>query len=273
MRFLSMASPGGLNRGIKFFSKCWKEKALVQRWFGKRDYLDSCLAEQESVQRWFGKREFLNSCLAEQDFLDVCLKEHNLLEFYLNTRKKLHCFNINEGTVLFPYEHQFLKELTDTANTLPGPIVEIGTLFGFTTSRFAVWRNPSKKIITVDNYSWNPWGLAPVIHKQLTRQFLSYLAETGQVEIVDMDKNEFYANYKGEAPSLVFFDSIHDYETTRDDIAWARRVGAKIIAGHDYHEDFPGVVKAVAEAGGLGGRSGVVWTLKSEYVKSSRSAA
>ncbi|CAN5350720.1 hypothetical protein BH10PLA2_BH10PLA2_11170 [soil metagenome] len=243
MSFRSLASPRRVMRNIEYILRYWRDRALVDR------------------------------CLDERAFLDRCLAEKDRLEFYLNTRDSLGSFNIEEGTVLFPEEHQFLKGLVETANTLPGPIVEIGTLFGFTTTRFAVWRKSEKKIITVDNYTWNPWQLTPEIHRKLTRQFLAYLVETGQVELVEMDQNKFYESYRGESPSLVFFDSIHDYEATKADIAWARKVGAKIIAGHDYHEAFPGVVRAVTEAGGLGARAGVVWTLKSEYVQSPRSAA
>ncbi len=239
------------------------ERSFLERSLAERSFLEHSLNHQPLVERVLGARAFLERCFAQQV----------LLEFFLDTRHKLQSLNIEEGTVLFPYEHRFLKELIETANTLPGPIIEVGTLFGFTTSRFAVWKKPDKKIITVDNYSWNPWQLSPPVHRQLTRQFLSYLVETGQVEVVDMDKDAFYASYQGESPAMVFFDSIHDYETTRADIAWARRVGAKIISGHDYHEAFPGVMQAVAEAGGPGARAGVVWTLPSEFTKSQNKAA
>ena len=72
----------------------------------------------------------------------------------------------------------------------------------------------------------------------------------GRVQAVDQDKNEFFASYCGPAPSLVFLDAIHDYPETSKDIAWAKTVGAAVIAGHDYSDVFPGVVQAVDEAGG-----------------------
>jgi len=33
-------------------------------------------------------------------------------------------------------------------------------------------------------------------------------------------------------------------------LLWAKNVGAKIICGHDYCDDFPGVVQIVDELGG-----------------------
>ena len=44
--------------------------------------------------------------------------------------------------------------------------------------------------------------------------------------------------------------AIHDYPETSKDIAWAKAVRAAVIAGHDYSDDFPGVIHAVDEAGG-----------------------
>jgi hypothetical protein len=121
VRFQSITGPRQIMNSIEYLKRCWKERAHVRRFFDERAFLDRCLGEK------------------------------GRLEFYLNTRENLKNFNLDEGTVLFPEEHRLLKELVETANTLPGPIVEIGTLFGFTTTRFAVWKKPEKKIITVDN--------------------------------------------------------------------------------------------------------------------------
>lgn len=50
--------------------------------------------------------------------------------------------------------------------------------------------------------------------------------------------------------SLVFLDADHAYDSVRADIAaWAPLVQAGgILAGHDYHDTWPGVVQAVSEA-------------------------
>jgi hypothetical protein len=164
------------------------------------------------------------------------------------------------GTVQ-AWERPFLEELVRESHALEGPIVEIGTLIGVTTTRLALWKSPRQRIITVDNYAWNPWGLPNDQHRDLAEQMLFYLTRTGQVERVDMDKGAFYANYRGPAPSLVFLDAWHTYEATRADIAWAREVGAGIVAGHDYRGEFPGVVRAVDEFGGPRRLHGTIWAL------------
>jgi hypothetical protein len=76
-----------------------------------------------------------------------------------------------------------------------------------------------------------------------------------------MDKNDFYAAYEGPPPAMVFLDAWHDYDQTKIDIEWARRAGAKIISGHDYCEEFPGVKQAVDEFGGPRELAASVWLL------------
>jgi hypothetical protein len=164
-------------------------------------------------------------------------------------------FRFDLGTVE-PEGLALLQRLVETSRQYPGPIVEIGTLFGATATHMALFKSPEQKIITVDTYTWNPWGLSQQTHYELTGRILFYLVQTGQVEQVNQDKNLFYATYRGPAPSLVFLDAVHTYEETKKDIEWAKSVGAKLIAGHDYSAEFPGVQQIVREHGGpkeLGG--------------------
>jgi len=158
-------------------------------------------------------------------------------------------------------ELPLLEALVKESNRLPGPIIEIGTLLGVSTTHMALWKSPQKKIVTVDLFSWNPWGLTSAQHRDITTQMLHYLTQTKQVELVVSCKNAFYEAYSGERPSLVFLDAIHDYPETAGDIAWARSVGARIISGHDYSAEFPGVVQAVDAAGGPRQLRGSVWRL------------
>lgn len=159
------------------------------------------------------------------------------------------------------HEYPLLKKLCAEASAHPGPIVEIGTLFGFATTQIALWKDPSKQIITVDNYSWNPCGLPPEAHFQLTSRVLEYLSKTGQLRQLRMEKEEFFRTYAEGAPALVFLDADHSYEETRKDIEWAKRAGARIICGHDYSEECPGVKRAVNDFGGPLQLLGSVWSL------------
>ncbi len=154
-----------------------------------------------------------------------------------------------------------IERLIRESRKYSGPIIEVGTLLGITTTTMALAKAPEQKIITVDLYCWNPWGVTPDVHEALTSQMLHYLVKTGHVDRVSMDKNAFYRSYKGPAPSMVFLDAMHDYEETKKDIEWARRVGARIIAGHDYCDAFPGVKQIVDEEGGPRELGGTVWVL------------
>lgn len=155
-----------------------------------------------------------------------------------------------------------IQRLVRESRQFPGPIIEIGTLLGITTTTMAMVKAVHQKIITVDLYCWNPWGVTPEVHEALASQILRYLVETGHVDRVTMDKEEFYRTYNGPEPAMVFLDAMHDYESTRRDIEWASRAGAKIIAGHDYCDKFPGVIKVVDEFGGPRELGGCVWALE-----------
>jgi predicted O-methyltransferase YrrM len=131
------------------------------------------------------------------------------------------------------------------------PIIEIGTLFGFSTLVMTMFKDPSQHLITVDNYSWNPLGLSPEAHYQLTRNRLKESTAEHRVEQRRQGKDEFYRAYDGPPPAVFFCDADHSYEATKADIAWAKSVGATIICGDDYdHPTQRGTAQAVDEFGG-----------------------
>jgi predicted O-methyltransferase YrrM len=159
-------------------------------------------------------------------------------------------------------EYEFLRLLVEKANAFPGAIVEIGTLFGRTTSKIAVWKLAAKKVFTVDNYAWNPWRLTPEMHYQLTSLVLQYLVDTGHVVQVRGDKDEWLGQHFEQPPALVFCDADHSYEATAMDIKLSLRAGAKIVCGHDYSREHPGVIRAVNEYGGPESVTGTLWVLR-----------
>ncbi len=131
------------------------------------------------------------------------------------------------------------------------PVIEIGTLFGFSTLVITLFKAPAQRLITVDNYSWNPLGLTPEAHYQVTRNRLTEAVAQHGVEQLRMGKDEFYRTYSGRAPSVFFCDADHSYEATKADIVWARSVGATVICGDDYdHLTQRGTAQAVDEFGG-----------------------
>ena len=147
-------------------------------------------------------------------------------------------------------EAQFLAELVKTSDP-SRPIVEIGTLFGWSTLVITLFKPVEQQLITVDNYSWTPLGMTPEAHYTATRLRLAEAVERFNVRQIKMDKDAFYQQYNGPNPSLFFCDADHSYEATKADLIWAKQMGADIICGDDYSpEKFPGVVQAVEEMGG-----------------------
>ena len=88
-------------------------------------------------------------------------------------------------------EARFLGEMARNL-TVPGPIIEIGTLFGRSTMAISLNKDTGRKLITVDNYKWNPCGLTYDQHSSLTRGILRECCEKENVDMVTMDKKEFY---------------------------------------------------------------------------------
>lgn len=153
------------------------------------------------------------------------------------------------------------EEIDGLISWLPesGTFVEFGTLFGFTVKAIAAAK-PKLKVVAVDNFSWNPFGLPPRLHEAFTRRILSNEISAGRVEIINATSEVFRANCK-VAPDAVFFDALHQYEPVKAEIQWAKSVGVKIITGHDYGNPSKvfGVTQAVDEEFRSVDVVGMVW--------------
>lgn len=158
-------------------------------------------------------------------------------------------------------EAAFLGDLVSSIAG-PGPIIEVGTLFGWSTRIMAMRKPAGRELITVDDYSYNPLHLSSDAHYAITAEILAEAASKFSVRQMRMSKESFYASYKGEPPALVFLDARHTYESTRADIEWAKSIGARVVCGHDYDlKRFPGVVQAVHEFQGPRELVETLWVL------------
>lgn len=134
-----------------------------------------------------------------------------------------------------------------------GTFVEFGTLFGLTAKAVAAAR-PRLKIIAIDNFSWNPFGLPPALHEAFTRRILANEIASGQVEIRNTTSRTFREATSRDAQTnpidAVFLDALHQYEPVKEEIEWAKKMGIGVIAGHDYKNPSPvfGVTRAVDES-------------------------
>jgi predicted O-methyltransferase YrrM len=161
-------------------------------------------------------------------------------------------------------ETQGLAELARSVNPAGGPIIEFGTLFGLTTLVLAEHKPKTVKLITLDNFHWNPFGLPAALHQDFTRRILCASQKQGQVELVASDSQSFRDGYQGPVPGLVFLDADHSYRAVREEIAWAVRLGVPLVCGHDYGNPRFGATQAVDEAfpDGVNVR-GMVWWVRS----------
>lgn len=125
-------------------------------------------------------------------------------------------------------------------------VVEVGTLFGL-TAREIDRRMKGGRVIAVDNYSWNPFGLPPKVHEDFTRRILS----DTKVELVNCSSEDWRKQVKGEI-DMIFFDASHKYEDVKAECEWAKAAGIRMICGHDYGNPNPlfGVTRAVDEVFG-----------------------
>ena len=163
---------------------------------------------------------------------------------------------------LSPADEARLTQLVHLAAEHDGPIVEFGTLFGITTRLIAATARPGQRVITIDNFSWNPFGLPPAVQERFTRGVLRTELAEGRVELVVGDSAAYRSGDRGPVPALVFLDADHSYAAVRDEIAWGRDRGVPIICGHDYGVARFGVTRAVDEVFGKGGVTvgGTVWS-------------
>lgn len=136
---------------------------------------------------------------------------------------------------------------------LPGPIVEIGTLLGYSVQAICegvMQSGVRKRIYTVDSYGWNPMGIQPYRHRMLTHLNLVMAKRLTDLVVIDSTAEDFYKGFK-EIPSFVFIDANHTYEFVKQDLQFFKDIGSPVIAGHDY--DFPDVHRAVHEVLGENG--------------------
>lgn len=133
-----------------------------------------------------------------------------------------------------------------------GPIIELGTLFGHTSLLLATVKGDEQELLTVDNYSWNPFMMPADDHERFALRCLRGVVRTSRVRIIKSDISQFQAEYQGQTPAMVFIDADHQYESVKADIEWALRIGSGVICGHDYSDQWPGVKKAVNDVLGKG---------------------
>lgn len=138
-------------------------------------------------------------------------------------------------------------------------LVEIGTLFGLTAK--AIAHETEAKVIAVDIFCWNPFGLTSAQHEAFARRILSGELKDGKVELVKRDSRQFLQEMKDV--DFVFLDGDHRYESVKAELEILKAKGVRWIAGHDFGNPAFGVTKAVREiVGEPDETAGMCWLKK-----------
>ena len=213
------------------------------------------MASDIHIVQYLKKRKLLNQVLDNYSDLKPVIKDH--LFFKSNQDQTIW------GSVSEEDEAGIARTVEQSAS-LDGPIVEIGALFGFTTQLIATSKPIEKELIAVENFSWNPFHVAADDHRSITHRTLRYVMANCNTRIFDGSNSDFYTEYTGDRPSMIFIDADHSYEGVKVDIEWATKQKIPLICGHDYSALHPGVMRAVDEAfGGAVEVIGSVWIHRS----------
>lgn len=137
--------------------------------------------------------------------------------------------------------------------------VEVGTLFGFTAK--AIARETGARVIAVDIFCWNPFGLTSAQHEAFARRILANELKDGYVDLVKQDSRQFLQEMKDV--DFVFLDGDHRYESVKAELEILKAKGVRWIAGHDFGNPTFGVTKAVREViGEPDETAGMCWVKK-----------
>lgn len=141
-----------------------------------------------------------------------------------------------------------------------GSVAEVGSWKGRSTT--VLLEGCKGPVLAVDNWSGHDPSSNGALerHASETDVHAEFLKNTsGYSNLTVRQSDSVAGSVEGEAFDMVFIDAEHTYEGCRADIdAWLPRA-RRVIAGHDYNEAWPGVIKAVKETFGQVKTVGSIW--------------
>jgi hypothetical protein len=150
-------------------------------------------------------------------------------------------------------ELAFLAEKADFCDSA----VEVGSWKGRSTK--VLLDNCKGPVYAVDNWQGSDMLRALTESQDVYTEFLKNVGHYPNLKVIKGDSVNMAASFNGVKVDMVFIDAGHSYEDCKADIAaWAPKA-RRIIAGHDYSPEWPGVMKAVNEAFGKVDTVGSIW--------------
>ena len=143
---------------------------------------------------------------------------------------------------MIDYEMKIVKGLASKG----GSVIEVGCWKGKTTKELLEVCN---KVYAVDHFQGTTEDISGSLAKKcdVYKEFKNNVGNHPNLIVLKGDSVKMADSLNGEKADMVFIDAGHKYDEIKADIkAWLPRA-KKIISGHDYCKDFPGVVRAVDE--------------------------
>lgn len=203
----------------------------------------------ENDNNWYGEDTYF--CKRFSEMGGVIMVEPTITFTHIGTKEykgNLHEFLMGRQVSELPTHHittkpeeKFtLKELTAEIDS----IVEVGCWIGDTTKELL---KSCKAVTVVDTFEGSRGDSTNLIASQrdIYQEFQENVGDVDNLTILKGRSVEM-ADSISEV-DMVFIDAGHNYDEVIEDIdAWLPKC-TKMISGHDYSDDFPGVIKAVNE--------------------------
>lgn len=129
----------------------------------------------------------------------------------------------------------------------PSVFVELGVFYGRSSIYLAeLIKASGKPIILYSVDIWQYYISTDMTYAEFVRNAIKF---PGIVMPIRRSSVEFAKELENDSVDGVFVDADHRYEWVKADMeAWIPKLkNGGILAGHDYTDDFPGVIKAVTE--------------------------
>ncbi len=140
------------------------------------------------------------------------------------------------------HEVEVVKKLASEVSS----IVEVGCWKGNTTKSLL---DVCDNVYAVDHFNGSPGDVSGDIAKKhdIYQDFYNNVGGHPNLTILRGSSVDMAKQFNGNKVDMVFIDAGHEYDEVKEDIdAWLPKT-TKILAGHDYCKEFPGVIKAVNE--------------------------
>jgi predicted O-methyltransferase YrrM len=138
-------------------------------------------------------------------------------------------------------------------------ILEVGSWLGRSTCALAA--NTKGVVWAVDTWEGGPEQGGKVDRNNMLSKFLVNV-EGLPVRPIMMSSKVAAKEISHRRFDMIFIDAAHDYESVKADIiAFSPLLNSGgVFCGHDYHENWPGVIRAVSESFPSYRTVGTIWT-------------